>query len=75
MEHQKGKYVLTPESYREINETEYTLGQKIKAFFYHIYMVCFARDTPERGRYMTTFRQYENLANKEDAKKMAKRTD
>ena len=73
MEHDKGHYVMTPEAYREINETHVPLWSKIVWFFKHVYYMSIAPRSPERDHYRSTFKQYEMLAKKEEAKKQNKK--
>ena len=76
MEHDKSIRVLTPEMYHDWNERyvpHVPLWSKIKWFFKHVYYMSIAPRSPERDHYRSTFKQYEMLAKKEEAKKQSKK--
>lgn len=68
------KYVVTPETFDEINHTRYKYSfiDRIKEFFKHVWYVSVAPRSPTRDHYRQTFRQYKTLDEKM-AKKIAKK--
>ena len=46
---------LTEQQYKDIKNTKYSFGQKLRAFFRHIFMVAFAPHDEKRKVYLDTF--------------------
>ena len=56
---------LTEQQYQDIKNTRYSFGEKLRAFFRHIYMVAFAPHDAKRKVYLDVFEAFERRSRME----------
>ena len=59
--------ILTVDDYNRIQTEQYTLSEKLKGFFKHIYMMCFSPHNVEWYRYTTAMKNYQDLHERANA--------
>ena len=54
---------LTDEQYEAFINSNYSFMEKVRGFFYHVYMLAFAPHDAKRAAYVDVFEAYERRAN------------